>query len=135
MRHLSEPRHVCEREGTERVSKKKTLSPQPKTFADLHFSYIGRDVFEILSSATIDWLITNDAQLTHLELEKQVDDLLQELQASRGDTYATENNTFDVTTMLHTDNFGFGEMLSSFAQWPEYLGTDFADYGCDQVMI
>ncbi|KJY00183.1 hypothetical protein TI39_contig340g00009 [Zymoseptoria brevis] len=67
-----------------------------------------RDVFEVLSSTTIDWLITNSAEAadgTPMELENRVEDLLLQLQASRGNAQTTEFNTFDLTNMLNTDNF------------------------------
>ena len=42
-----------------------------------------RDVFDALSSATIEWLITNEAEesrQTRVEFERQVEELLQQLQ-------------------------------------------------------
>jgi hypothetical protein len=73
-----------------------------------------------------------------VELEKQVEDLLLQLQASRGgggDAVMSDGNGYDLATMLTTDNFGFGEMLSSAAQWPEWLDTGLGDLGFDQGML
>lgn len=113
-----------------------TLSAMSETF---HGAAACRDVFEILSSTTIDWLITNSTESTEAtpsELEKQVESLLKELQASRGDAYMNENSGYDVTTMLNIDNFGFGEMLSSAAQWPEYPDAGFENFDTyNQVMM
>ena len=36
--------------------------------------------------------------------------------------------------MLSADNFAFGEMLNSAAQWPSVGGTGYVDVGKDQYM-
>jgi len=93
-----------------------------------------RDVFDTLSSVTIDWLVTNDAEKIRqdrVEFEKQVEDLLQQLQPSRGGMFTNENSVGDMSTMLSTDNFAFGEMLSSAAQWPNFQDMNLDDMGCD----
>jgi Fungal specific transcription factor domain len=87
-----------------------------------------RDSFESLSSATVDWLVTNDAQellQNRLEFEKQVQDLLQQLQPSRGGMEITaESSRNNMSTMLSSDNFALSEMLSSAAQWPDLQDMD-----------
>jgi hypothetical protein len=95
-----------------------------------------RDVFDTLSSVTIDWLVTNDAEKTRqnrVEFEKQMEDLLQQLQPSHGGMFTNENRANDMSTMLSTDNFAFGEMLSSAAQWPDLLEMDFNNIGSDPI--
>ncbi|KAE8443583.1 hypothetical protein EG329_001745 [Mollisiaceae sp. DMI_Dod_QoI] len=95
-----------------------------------------RDVFDTLSSVTVDWLVTNDAEKIRqdrLEFEKQVEDLLQQLQPSRGGMFTNENSVNDISTMLSIDNFGFGEMLNSAAQWPNFQDIDFNDMGSNPM--
>lgn len=38
-----------------------------------------------------------------------------------------------MSTMLSTDNFAFGEMLSSAAQWPNFQDMEFNDIGFDPM--
>jgi len=107
-----------------------TLSAMSETFPGASGC---RDVFDTLSSATIDFLVTNDAEearQNRVKFEKQVGDLLQELQPFRRGMFTTNgNNTpeFDLSTMLSADGFGFGEMLSSAAQWPDFQDMNFSD--------
>jgi hypothetical protein len=109
-----------------------TLSAMSETFPAASGC---RNVFDTLSSATIDFLVTNDAEEAHqnrMEFDKQVGDLLQGLQSSYGGTFtAHENNTdnFNLSTMLSADGFAFSEMLSSAAQWPEFQDMNFSDTG------
>ena len=90
-----------------------------------------RDAFDTLSSATIDWLVTNDAEEKRqapLEFERQVKDLLLELQPSHGGMVPmTENSAGNMSTMLSTDNSALCEMLNSAAQWPNFRDMDFSD--------
>jgi hypothetical protein len=90
-----------------------------------------RDTFDTLSSTTIDWLIANDAdeiRQTPFEFEKQVNDLLIELQPSRkGTGSAAEKGTTNMSTMFSTDNSALCEMLNSAAQWPDSQEVDFSD--------
>ncbi len=83
-----------------------------------------RDVFDTLSSATVDWLVTNDAEeirQNRLEFEKRTNDLLDQLQSSHEGMAPTDKNSANkMSNMLSTDNFAFGEMLSSAAQWPGF---------------
>jgi hypothetical protein len=91
-----------------------------------------RDIFDTLSSVTVDWLVTNDAEgirQDRVAFDKQVEDLLQQLQPSRGGMFTNENSVNDMSTMLSTDNFAFGEMLSYAAQWPDFTDTTFNDMG------
>lgn len=109
-----------------------TLQSCVSTLSALSESFPGaagcRDAFETLSSATVDWLVTNDAEeIRHsrLEFEKQVEGLLQQLQASRE---GNDNSANDMRSVLSTDNFAFGEMLSSAAPiWPSIQDIDFSD--------
>ncbi|KAK5255288.1 hypothetical protein LTS03_002925 [Exophiala xenobiotica] len=86
-----------------------------------------RDAFDTLSSATIDWLVTRDVEdvpQNRLEFEKQVKEVMQQLQLSReGTTTTNPNGTDNMSAMLSTDNFEISEMLNSAAQWPE-LGEE-----------
>ncbi|TVY84565.1 Positive regulator of purine utilization [Lachnellula suecica] len=95
-----------------------------------------RDVFDTLSSVTVDWLVTNDAEKVRqnrVEFEKQVEDLLQQLQPSRGGMFTNDDSVNDMSTMLSTDNFAFGEMLNSAAQWPNFQNVDISDMGSDPM--
>lgn len=40
----------------------------------------------------------------------------------------------DMANMLSMDNFAFGEMLNSAAQWPSVGGMGYVDMGQDQYM-
>jgi len=100
------------------------------TLAALSESFPGaagcRDAFDTLSSATVDWLITNDAEQlrqNRREFDKQIEDLLQQLQPSQG---GNDTSTNGMSTTLSTDYFAVGEMLSSAAQWPDAQDMDFS---------
>lgn len=97
-----------------------------------------RDAFDSLSTATIDWLLTGASDIEETNrskamFEKQVGDLLQPLgraaavtsSGPRNEMGASTNNEGsngllmnDISMMLSSDSFAFGEMLSSAAQWP-----------------
>ncbi|KUJ14429.1 uncharacterized protein LY89DRAFT_650240 [Mollisia scopiformis] len=101
-----------------------TLQSCVSTLSALSESFPGaagcRDVFDTLSSATVDWLVTHGAENNRMEIEKQMEDLLQQLQPSRGGMVTpNENYASNMSAMLSTDNFAFSEMLSSAAQWPD----------------
>ncbi|KAF2802410.1 uncharacterized protein BDZ99DRAFT_551190 [Mytilinidion resinicola] len=100
-----------------------TLSAMSETFQGAAGC---RDIFDTLSSVTTDWLVPNDAEKTRQTGEKQVEDLLLQLQPPRGGMFTSGDSAYDMSTMLSTDNFAFGEMLSS-AQWPEFPGMNFGD--------
>ena len=88
-----------------------------------------RDTFDTLSSATVDWLLTNNAEeirQNRLDFEKQVEDLLQQLQPSVG---KNDNSVNNMSSMLSTDNYALGEMLSSAAQWPDFEDLNFSGVG------
>ncbi|EXJ59326.1 uncharacterized protein A1O5_12207 [Cladophialophora psammophila CBS 110553] len=131
-----------------------TLQSCASTLAALSESFPGaagcRDVFETLSAATIDRLVAVDPEgnkrENHSEFEKQVEDLLQQLQPSSrgggvgtgmgmGGMSATANETSlnTMSGMLSTD--AFSEMLSSAAQWPDCQDMDFSDvgFGCNEL--
>ena len=96
-----------------------------------------RDVFDTLSSVTVDWLVTNDAEKIRqdrVEFEKQVEDLLQQLQPSRGGMFTNEKGVNDMSTVLSTNTFAFSEMLSSAAQWPYFQDMNFNDMGSDPMI-
>jgi hypothetical protein len=110
-----------------------TLSAMSETFPGASGC---RDVFDTLSSATIDFLVTNDAEeerQNRQNFEQQVGDLLYGLQPSREGMLTAEENNVDVnlSNMLSTDVFAFSEMLSSAAQWPEYQEMDYSTMRTD----
>jgi hypothetical protein len=116
-----------------------TLQSCSSTLSALSENFPGaagcRDIFDILSSATVDWLVTNNAEETRqsrLEFEKQVEDLMQQLQSSRG---GNDNSANDMSTILSTDNFAFGEMLSSAAQWPNFEDLNLSSIGSDSLNV
>ncbi|EAT86016.1 hypothetical protein SNOG_06185 [Parastagonospora nodorum SN15] len=87
-----------------------------------------RDVFDALSSATIEWLITNEAEesrQTRVEFERQ------QLQPSTT-AFVDDPNARVMSNMLSTDNFAFGEMLNSAAQWPGAGGMGYFEMAQDQ---
>ncbi|ERS99620.1 hypothetical protein HMPREF1624_02980 [Sporothrix schenckii ATCC 58251] len=92
----------------------------------LHGAAGCRDVFDTLSSATINWLITYDAekvQQSRREFEQQLNDLLQNVQPSKRVMPSVEDGVGGGTALsAMTDCFAFSELLSSAAQWPELQG-------------
>ena len=112
-----------------------TLQSCASTLSAMSETFLGaagcRDVFDALSSVTINWLVTNDNERilqSRLEFDKQVEGLLQQLQTPLGGLVAgSENSANDMSAMLTTDIFS--EMLSSAAQWPDLQGMDFSDIG------
>lgn len=102
-----------------------------------------RDAFDSLSTATIDWLVTSDVEETTRSralFEKQVGDMLENLQLPRGsvgtamENGVNENGANDISLMLSNDNFAFGEMLSLAAQWPDVENMEFNTLGFDAMM-
>ena len=87
-----------------------------------------RDAFETLSSATIDWLITANAEerQSRLGIEKHLQDLQQQLPP----TFFGETTLADPFTMMSTGTFvfGFGESLNSAAEWPAMQQFDMNDF-------
>lgn len=84
-----------------------------------------RNAFDTLSSATVDWLVDENAvelQSGRQRFEKQAESLLQQLQPSRG---IDENDYMDPSAILAADGFSFSEMLSSAAQWPDLEDSTF----------
>jgi hypothetical protein len=89
-----------------------------------------RDAFDTLSSATVDWLVSHNDSNTHddrREFEKQMGDLLQQLQPPREGTTTANENSSNMSALLSTENFAFSEMLSTAAQWPEFEDMNFTD--------
>ena len=113
-----------------------TLSAMSETFPGASGC---RDVFDTLSSATVDWMVTNDAEeirQNRLEFEKQVQDLMQQWQPSREGMFAMNDNGADnMSNMLSADNFAFSEILSSAAQWPELDEIDFSNVLSDSMQM
>ncbi|KAH8698511.1 fungal-specific transcription factor domain-containing protein [Talaromyces proteolyticus] len=115
-----------------------TLQSCASTLSAMAESFPGvagcRDAFDTLSSATVGWLVDDNTVELHYgrqEFEKQAEDLLQQLQPSRG---ANDNNGMDMPGMLSADTFFFSEMLSSAAQWPDHEGSGFGDIGFDPMI-
>ena len=114
-----------------------TLQSCASTLSALTESFPGgagcRDAFDTLSSATVDRILVSDAEeirRNRLEFEKQAEDVLQQLQPSR---VGGGNEAIDMSAMWSTENFAFGEMLSSAAQWPNFQDMDFNDTGSDPM--
>lgn len=108
-----------------------TLSAMSETFPGASGC---RDVFDTLSSVTIDWLVTNDAEQTRqtrVDFEKQVEGLLQQLNPSREAIHDNGMGGMDMSDMFSNNIFSFGEMLSSAAQWPEVMGMDLGSLNFD----
>lgn len=106
-----------------------TLSAMSETF---HGAVGCRNVFDTLSSVTINWLVTNDAEEIYhsrLAFDKQVENVLQQLQIPHGAMFTHENSVNDISSMLSTDNFAFGEMLSYAAQWPDIQEVNDIGFG------
>lgn len=94
-----------------------------------------RDAFETLSSATIDWLITANAEETRqsrLEFEKHLQDLHQQLPPS----FSGEATISDPFALLSTGTFtfGFGESLNMAAEWPALQAFDFNDLSVEAIL-
>lgn len=102
-----------------------------------------RDVFEALSSATVDWLLNNDAEELSRDqqaFEGNIQGLLQQLQKSHDAVVINEGGFENLSNVLSADSLALGEMLSSAAQFPslDYGGFggfggfgDFGDLGLD----
>ncbi|RLL96030.1 hypothetical protein CFD26_102579 [Aspergillus turcosus] len=115
-----------------------TLQSCASTLSALAESFPGvagcRDAFDTLSSATVDWLVDENSveqQYGRQKFEKQAEDLLQQLQPSRG---ANENPGMDISGMLAADSFLFSEMLSSAAQWPDPEDSGLSDMSSDPMV-
>ena len=107
-----------------------TLSAMSETF---HGAAGCRDVFDSLSSATTEWLITSDTQKStknSREFENQVEDLLRHLQPSQRTLGAPyESNANKMSNMLSSESFVFSEMLNLAAQQ-----QDLRDVEYDQLL-
>lgn len=93
-----------------------------------------RDAFETLSSATVGWLITTNAEdmrQSRVQFEKQLQALQQQLPPllPSGETGAGA----DPLAILSIGSFGFGESLSSAAQWPDFQQDDFNDMNFESM--
>jgi hypothetical protein len=128
------------RDKTPRGSSVSALQSCASTLSALAESFPGvagcRDAFDTLSSATLNWLVNDNAGEPpphdghHQEFRKQAEDLLQQLQPTRPGYGGSAMNMSD---MLTTDGFLFSEMLSSAAQWPESQNDRLGDMGFDSV--
>lgn len=113
-----------------------TLQSCASTLAAMSETFPGasdcRNAFETLSSATIDLLVSNNAEeerQNRVNFEKQVGCLLYGLQPSGLVVDEHNMEDFSLSAMLSGDGFGFGEMLNSAAQWPEAMEVDFNNLG------
>ncbi|KAL2833850.1 fungal-specific transcription factor domain-containing protein [Aspergillus cavernicola] len=113
-----------------------TLHSCASTLSALSENFAGaascRDAFDSLSSTTIDWLLTSDAEKVRhqnsVDFELQVKVILQQLQPPRGGdgpALKENDNVHDIASTLSTNNFALSEMLSFAAQWPDFLEGDF----------
>ncbi|KAF9882165.1 Zn(2)-C6 fungal-type DNA-binding domain [Colletotrichum karsti] len=89
-----------------------------------------RDAFEALSAATVSWLITTnveEVQRSCLQFEKQVESLQHQLPPA----FVQDGFEGDPLAILSSGSFGFGETLSSAAEWPTGQDGNFdsLDYG------
>jgi hypothetical protein len=114
-----------------------TLQSCALTLTALSESFQGaagcRDTFDVLTAATVDWLVTADTEQERrkgLEFEKQVKELLNQFQPSRD--AASEVNADGMSAIFSADNFS--EMLSYAAQWPEFPNMNFDDMGSDNMI-
>ena len=92
-----------------------------------------RDAFDTLSSATVDWLVDQNAMEQHhgrRNFEKQAEDILQQLQP-RG---ANQSVGMDIPGVLSADSFLFSEMLSSAAQWPDPADSGLGNMSSDPIL-
>ncbi|KAF2799762.1 hypothetical protein K505DRAFT_230317 [Melanomma pulvis-pyrius CBS 109.77] len=94
-------------------------------FSERWFGAAGcRDAFELLSSATIEWLITTNSE-QNFQSRKDFEEQLQSLQQQLPPLFAEGAGASDPMAILSTDGFGFGESLSETAQWPEFRDDEF----------
>lgn len=88
-----------------------------------------RDAFESISSATIDWLVTNKTEHRSpetSEFEKQVGGILARLQpSSKILSELNSVNAENISNMLSPD--AFSDMLNLAAQWPDHQDTCFSN--------
>jgi hypothetical protein len=116
-----------------------TLSAMSENFSGA----IGcRDAFDTLSTTTVDWLVTNGAEeisRSKAIFEKQVGNFLENMQPSKGpngpanERGVDDSGLNDISMILSNENFAFGEMLSSAAQWPDVENVEFIDMGFDAM--
>lgn len=101
-----------------------------------------RDAFDMLSTATVDWLVTNGTEeisRSKAIFDKQVGNILENMQPSRGpngpanEHGADDSGLNDISMILSNENFAFGEMLSSAAQWPDIENVEFIYMGFDDM--
>ena len=109
-----------------------TLSAMAETFPAASGC---RDAFDTLCSATVSWLVANDAEKTQSDrqdFEDQMRDLLQQLQKSHGAPTLSLDSHINMPVML-SENFSVGEMLRSAAQWPDPQAADFGGIFFDSM--
>jgi hypothetical protein len=107
-----------------------TLSAMSETFKGAAGC---RDVFETLSSTTIDSLVNKNAEetcQTRLEFEEQVRELMTPFKLALGGTTASrhDDGSDGMSAMLSADNFDLSELLNTTAQWP-----DLGDFNFDMM--
>lgn len=103
-----------------------TLSAMSETF---HGATGCRNAFDFLSSATINWLVTQDNEerrRNRQEFENHVRELTNRLQLSRETTTTSvDHGANNMIAMLSTDSFDLSELLNTAAQWPDLGEFDF----------
>jgi len=112
-----------------------TLSAMSETFKGAAGC---RDVFETLSSTTVDSLVNKNAEetcQTRLDFEEQVRELMTPLKLGQGVTTANsfEGSGDDMSAML-SGNFDLSELLNTAAQWPEMGDFNFDMLERDAMM-
>jgi hypothetical protein len=104
-----------------------TLQSCASTLAAMSETFQGatgcRNAFDFLSSATINWLVTQDNEerrRNRQEFESHVRELTNRLQLPReASAMNVDQGTNNMIAMLSTDSFDLGELLNTAAQWPD----------------
>jgi hypothetical protein len=107
-----------------------TLSAMSETFKGAAGC---RDVFETLSSTTVDSLVNKNAAetcQTRLDFEEQVRELMTPFKLVQEGTAVSHNDGANdgMSAMLFAENFDLSELLNTAAQWP-----DLGDFNFDMM--
>jgi hypothetical protein len=107
-----------------------TLSAMSETFKGASGC---RDVFETLSSTTVDSLVNKNSEgtcQTRLDFEEQVRELMTPFKLAQQDTAVShhDDGSNGMSAMLSADNFDLSELLNTAAQWP-----DLGDFSFDMM--
>jgi hypothetical protein len=104
-----------------------TLSAMSETFKGAAGC---RDVFETLSSTTVDSLVNKNAEetcQTRLDFEEQVRDLMTPFKLAPAVSHHDDAEN-GMSAMLSVENFDLSELLNTAAQWP-----DLGDFNFDMM--